>query len=218
MCSAYGACHPAPQSHTYSHSALPVPLRIIIQASSVLPPPLLPFIHSIIHSFSHSFIHSLIRSFFLHFTPRAESTQVDQGLDVLDLVPDDSYARQYISTARSYGMFEYDDSQPLELAFVGVDVADVKVQADMVALQADVSTVVVLQWTRMHHGIGKNCLEPDTSVYGGCFLTLASLVLRRTSWYTIHLKQVLALVTAQVLYVCRWGNCCCYDRLSLCRD
>ncbi|KAG5176686.1 patched family-domain-containing protein [Tribonema minus] len=64
-------------------------------------------------------------------------TQVGQGLEILDLVPDSSYAREYVTVARAFYMFPYDNVQPLQLVFDALDVTDVSAQQAMIDLQAE---------------------------------------------------------------------------------
>ncbi|CAM9214551.1 unnamed protein product [Choristocarpus tenellus] len=64
---------------------------------------------------------------------------VTQGFEVLDLVPDNSYVREYTNTARLFNLDPDSDFQPFSTYYTDVDYSDPPVQAE---IQATDSTMV----------------------------------------------------------------------------
>jgi hypothetical protein len=65
------------------------------------------------------------------------STQITQGFDTIDLVPDDSYARAYIENARRLELFSYEQNSPVDVIVKDAPYHLQATQEDILRIQTD---------------------------------------------------------------------------------
>lgn len=64
-------------------------------------------------------------------------TRVTQGFDVIDLVPDDSYVRDYVENARDLDLFIFEQNTPTELVYKDIPYHQQDTQEEMIRLETE---------------------------------------------------------------------------------